>query len=173
MYSKNLIMLLTSKILYRKATLKDVETLAKLRVAFINEVFNIEENKDSDQLRKELAKYFTATISDQSVIAWIAEYENRIVSTSTIVIWHAPPTYTGLGKEGRRGYILNMYTAKEFRKKGIASVLLDKLIAEAKALDLEYVHLHASEDGIGIYKKLGFENSKFPELNLDINPKIQ
>jgi ribosomal protein S18 acetylase RimI-like enzyme len=102
------------------------------------------------------------------VIVWIAEYENRIVSTSTLVLWHAPPTYTGLGKKGRRGYILNMYTEKEFRKMGIASALLDKLIAEAKAMDLEYVHLHSTEAGIGIYRTQGFQDAKFPELNLDI-----
>lgn len=161
-------MIIASKITYRKATLKDVDTLAKLRVAFINEVFNIKQSKDSEQLKLELVDYFTDTLSAQSVIAWIAEYENRIVSTSTLVLWHAPPTYTGLGKKGRRGYILNMYTEKEFRKMGIASVLLDKLIAEAKAMDLEFVHLHASEDGIGIYRKMGFEDSKFPELNLVI-----
>jgi ribosomal protein S18 acetylase RimI-like enzyme len=157
-----------SKISYRKATLKDVETLARLRVTFINEVFKIKVSKDAEKLRKELAEYFTITLSDQSVIAWIAEYKNRIVSTSTLVVWHAPPTYTGLGKKGMRGYILNMYTKKEFRKKGIASVLLDKLITEAKVLDLEYVHLHSTEAGIGIYRKLGFMDSKFPELNLVI-----
>lgn len=157
-----------SKISYRKATLKDVETLARLRVTFINEVFKIKVSKDAEKLRKELAEYFTITLSDQSVIAWIAEYKNRIVSTSTLVVWHAPPTYTGLGKKGMRRYILNMYTKKEFRKKGIASVLLDKLIQEARTLNLEYVHLHSTEAGIGIYRKLGFKDSKFPELNLVI-----
>ena len=158
----------TSKITYRKATLQDVEDLAELRVVFINEVFKMEENQDSDQLRKELVEYFTASLSDQSIITWVAEYENRIISTSTLVLWHAPPTYTGLGKKGMRGYILNMFTEKRFRKKGIASVLLDKLIYEAKELKLEYVHLHSTEDGIGIYRKMGFQDAKFPELNLII-----
>ena len=161
-------MINTSQINYRKATLKDIETLAKLRVVFINEVFNIKESEDSDQLRKELIEYFSGALSNQSVIAWIAEYKNRIVSTSTLVLWHAPPTYTGLGKKGLRGYILNMYTEKAFRKNGIASILLDKLINEAKALNLEYVHLHSTEDGIRIYRKQGFRETKFPELNLVI-----
>ena len=167
-YLKFLIMLNASKITYRKATLKDVEMLAKMRVVFINEVFKIKKSKDADQLRKELVEYFTTTLSDQSVITWLAEYDNRIVSTGSLVLWHAPPTYTGLGKKGMRGYILNMYTEKEFRKKGIASILLDKLIIEAKALNLEYIHLHSTEDGIRVYRKLGFQDTKFPELNLAI-----
>ena len=158
----------TSKITYRKATLQDVEPLAELRVVFINEVFRIEKNQDSDQLRKELIEYFTASLSDQSIIAWVAEYEKKIIGTSTLVLWHAPPTYTGLGKNGMRGYILNMFTERKFRKKGIASVLLRKLINEAKELKLEYVHLHSTEDGIEIYRKMGFQDAKFPELNLII-----
>ena len=161
-------MTILSKIIYRKANQSDIGTLATLRVKFINDVFNIKKSKDSEQLRKELVEYFTTTLSDKSVIAWIAEYENRIISTSTLVIWHAPPTYTGLGKKGMRGYILNMFTEKPFRKKGIASVLLNKLINEAKALNLEYVHLHSTQDGIGVYKKQGFEDTKYPDLNLVI-----
>jgi ribosomal protein S18 acetylase RimI-like enzyme len=61
-----------------------------------------------------------------------------------------------------------MYTEKKFRKKGIASILLNKLINEAKALNLEYIHLHSTEDGIEIYRKQGFRDTKFPELNLVI-----
>ncbi len=162
-------MINTSKITYRKATLHDVENLAELRVIFINEVFSIKESQDSIQLKKELTEYFKASLSDQSNIAWIAEYENKIISTSTLVIWHAPPTYSGLGKKGLRGYILNMYTEKKFRKKGIASVLMEKIINEAKDLNLELVHLHSTNDGIGIYRKMGFQDTKFPELNLTIN----
>jgi len=161
-------MINTSKITYRKSTLQDVEILAELRVKFINEVFKIEESPDAGELKKELIEYFTESLSDHSIIVWIAEYENIIIGTSTLVLWHAPPTYTGIGKKGMRGYILNMFTEKKFRKKGIASVLLDKLIHEAKDLNLEYVHLHATNDGIEIYRKMGFQDSKYPELNLII-----
>lgn len=159
----------TSKIKFRKATLKDVKSLAELRVKYINEVFKIEKSQDGDQLVRELKEYFTRSLSDHSNIIWIAEYENEIIGTSTLVLWHAPPTYTGLGKNGMRGYILNMFTKKKFRKMGIASSLLDKLIREAKELNLEYVHLHATNDGLEIYRKIGFHDSKFPELNLIID----
>lgn len=162
-------MINTSGITYRKATLQDVENLAELRVIFINEVFRKEKNLEGDQLKKELIEYFTASLNDLSNIVWIAEHENQIIGTSTLVIWHAPPTYSGLGKKGLRGYILNMYTEERFRKKGIASVLIKKLINEAKRLNLEFVHLHSTNDGIGIYRKMGFQDSNFPELILTLD----
>lgn len=162
-------MINTSGITYRKATLQDVENLAELRVIFINEVFRKEKSQEGDQLKKELIEYFTASLNDLSNIVWIAEHENQIIGTSTLVIWHAPPTYSGLGKKGLRGYILNMYTEERFRKKGIASVLIEKLINEAKRLNLEFVHLHSTNDGIGIYRKMGFQDSNFPELILTLD----
>jgi len=34
---------------------------------------------------------------------------------------------------------------------------------------LEFVNLHATNDGIGVYKSMGFEETKFPELKLKLN----
>ena len=62
-----------------------------------------------------------------------------------------------------------MYTLPKFRKKGIASVLLDNLISDARKLNLEYVGLHTTKDGIGIYKKKGFTAPSYPELQLKLD----
>lgn len=153
---------------FRIATINDVRTLAKHRIKFLNEVFDLKTHPDSEQLEIELIDFFYKSINDNSLVAWIAEYENQIISTSSLVIWKAPLSYSGLGLEGKRGYILNMYTLNEFRKKGVSSLLLEKLIDEAKKMKLEFVNLHATEDGISLYKKIGFKEPKFPELKLKI-----
>jgi hypothetical protein len=44
--------------------------------------------------------------------------------------------------------------------------LLNELIKEAKSLGLKYLHLHASKDGIKIYRKAGFAEPEQPELEL-------
>lgn len=154
---------------YRRAEFKDAAILAEHRIIFIHGVFNTEANEKTEQLRKELIEYFNESIPNKSFIAWLAEYENKIIATSGLAIWQAPLTYSGLGKGGKRGDILNMYTLPEFRNNGIASVLLDKLIEDAKKLNLEYVGLHATDDGIRIYKKKGFIHPSYPELQLNLN----
>ena len=80
-----------------------------------------------------------------------------------MVVWQMPGRYGGL-EEGRLGYILNMYTVPEARGKGICTRLLDELMKEARKLGLKYLHLHASEERVGIYKKAGFTYPKQAEM---------
>jgi GNAT superfamily N-acetyltransferase len=83
-------------------------------------------------------------------------------------VWQIPGRYEGL-ESGRAGYILNMYTIPEARRNGICTRLLKELIREAKSLGMRYLHLHASKDGEGIYKKAGFVDPEQPELKLRLN----
>jgi ribosomal protein S18 acetylase RimI-like enzyme len=78
-----------------------------------------------------------------------------------------PARYGGL-ESGRLGYILNLYTVPEARRKGICTRLLNELIKEAKSLGLKYLHLHASEEGRNIYRKAGFVEPDQTELILRI-----
>ena len=80
-------------------------------------------------------------------------------------MWQMPGRYGGL-ETGRCGYILNMYTIPEARGRGVCTRLLEELIKEAKSLGLRYLHLHASEDGVNIYRKAGFAEPKRAELAL-------
>jgi len=73
--------------------------------------------------------------------------------------------YRGL-ESGRLGYILNLYTVPEARRKGICTRLLNELIKEAKSLGLKYLHLHSSEEGRNIYRKAGFVEPDQTELIL-------
>jgi len=82
-----------------------------------------------------------------------------------MVVWQMPARYGGL-ESGKAGYILNLYTIPEVRRKGICTRLLNELIKEAKALGLKYLHLHASEDGISIYRKAEFTEPDQIELKL-------
>ena len=156
------------KITFRRAKPDDAYILSEYRVKYINEVFGIKTHPDSEQLKIELIEYFSQSIINKSVISWLAEYENRIISTSCLVIWRAPLSYSSLGNKGKRGYILNMYTLNKYRKTGIATALLEKLIVEAKKMKLEFVNLHATNDGMMVYKNMGFAEPKFPELKLKI-----
>ena len=153
------------KISYRRANINDIETLVEYRVRFLNELNNHPEDDETKILRKTLRKYFSKTIPSNEFIAWLAEYNGRVIATSGMVVWELPARYGGL-ESGRAGYILNMYTIPEARKRGICTRLLNELIKEAKALGLKYLHLHASKDGISIYIKAGFTEPDQTELRL-------
>jgi len=53
-----------------------------------------------------------------------------------------------------------MFTKKEFRRKGIATILFEKIFNEAKILNYRIFRLHTSIYGKGLYKKYGFTDSE-------------
>jgi GNAT superfamily N-acetyltransferase len=153
------------KLVYRRATINDKPILVEFRVRFLNELNNHLENDETKIVRKSLLGYFNGAIPSNDFIAWLAEYDGKIIATSGMVVQQIPARYGGV-ESGRLGYLLNFYTIPEARRNGIATVLLGKLIEEAKSLGLKYLYLHASEDGISIYRRAGFVESEQPELKL-------
>jgi len=149
----------------RRANINDVESLVDFRVRFLNELYGHLENDETEILRRSLGKYFREAIPSRSFVAWLAECDGKIVGTSGMVVWQMPARYGGL-ESGKLGYVLNMYTVPEARGKGICTRLLNRLIREAKSLGLKYLHLHASEEGMSIYRKAGFSESNQKELGL-------
>lgn len=149
---------------YRRACADDVDALVECRIRFMNELFAHPEDEESEMLKKELRAYFSKAIASGEFVAWIAERCGKVVSTSGMVVWQIPPRY-GL-VSGRLGYILNMYTVPEERKQGVCTRLLNELIKEARALELAYLHLNASDGGVSIYKRAGFVEPDQIELEL-------
>jgi GNAT superfamily N-acetyltransferase len=155
------------KITYRRATVGDIQVMVDYRIRFLNELFNHPENHETTIVRKSLLEYFTEAVPSNDYVAWVAEYNGKIIATSGMVVWQKPAIYGGV-ESGKLGYLLNFYTNTEARKNGIATRLLNELINEAKSIGLKYLHLHASKDGINIYKKAGFVEPEQPELELKL-----
>ena len=159
---------MTPKINYRKANQSDAVRLAEMRTEFLQEVGQAYNPRDIKVLTAQLYDYFKSNLENENLIVWLAEFEEEIIATSAMVIWYPIPSFSNMKNNGR-GYILNMYTLKKFRHQGIASELLQKLKCTAKKLNLDKVHLHATESGVPLYKKEGFLSKGFPELEFRTN----
>jgi len=155
------------KIYYRRANIDDIKALVEYRIKFLNELYDPPEGDEINIIKKNLEEYFSKRILSKDFISWLAEYKGKIVGTSGMVVWQLPSRYGGL-ESGKLGYILNLYTIPEKRRKGICTKLLNELIQEAKSAGLKYLHLHASKYGINIYKLLGFKEPYHKELVLKI-----
>jgi GNAT superfamily N-acetyltransferase len=155
------------KIVYRHVTVGDVSALADCRIRFLNELHSHQEDDETRVLRKSLLEYFTRAIPRNDFIGWVAERDGRIIATSGMVVWQVPGRYGGV-ESGKLGYLLNFYTVPEARGRGIATRLLNELIGEARSLGLKHLHLHASKNGINVYRRAGFVEPEMPELVLKI-----
>ncbi len=149
---------------YCRATLDDVDALVDFRLKFLADRAGSERAPDEELIAKNLREYFREAMPRGTFLAWLAERDGAVVATSGMVIWQIPPNNSV--PTGRMGYILNMYTVPEARRRGICTALLEKMIEEARALGLSRVHLHASRPGEGIYRRRGFVEPSDVELLL-------
>jgi len=58
--------------------------------------------------------------------------------------------------DSRQGVILNVFTEPEWRRRGIAALLMKTIIEWSREQCLEELVLHASDDGRALYEQLGF-----------------
>jgi hypothetical protein len=143
-----------NKLAIRRASSADIGTIIEYRIIFLSETYGIPTPEKELRLRKSLQEYLERSVENNSFISWIADYENKPVGFSGMVIREQPGNFEI--PEGRTGYILNMFTLKDFRNNGICKMLFQKLLGEASLFNLEKIELHATVDGEPVYRQFGF-----------------
>jgi GNAT superfamily N-acetyltransferase len=58
--------------------------------------------------------------------------------------------------EGRQGTVVNVFTEPQWRRRGIAGLLIKEIITWSKDEHLDRLLLHASDEGRSVYERLGF-----------------
>ena len=147
----------------REATLDDITEILRQRRAMYEDM----DYNDSAALTAMVtlsAEYLTKAIPQGSFRAWLVSIEDRIVGGGAIVIspWPAHP----YDLECRRATILNVYTDREYRRRGVARQIMQTMIDWCRAEGFAQVALHASPDGRPLYESLGFAVSNEMKLTL-------
>ena len=143
---------------YRAATIHDLDALIELRIAFLNAMQPFTEAELAMPIRR-LPAYFRQHLG-RDFFAWLAVEGDQIVSTVQLVVCEQPANPRM--RTGKTGLIINVYTKPDFRKRGLASVLLRMAMEEAKRHDVSYIELQATESGQPVYEKLGFQPVQLP-----------
>lgn len=151
----------------RKAELKDAALLSEVRkLQLIDE--GIKPGCDIDP---ELDSFFKKWLVSDDFLQLIAEENGNLLSTAAIIYYDLPPSFTN--KIGIRGYVTNVYTAPEHRRKGLSKMLLKKLLEDAESRGIKKLWLGASEDGRPLYEKLGFiQQESYMELTLEDKSEV-
>lgn len=142
--------------IYRKATMEDINELVRLRMEFLNEVQDSDRQND-EQLAKQTFEYLKINMQNDSFISWLALDDNKIVGTSGIYFYTVPPSYKNIS--GKTAYIMNMYTIPGYRSKGIANQLFNSVVKEARDRGCGKITLNATDMGRPLYLKNGFVDS--------------
>lgn len=151
-------------VIRRVLTESDIELMATYRIEYLTEMLEKPENFNAEKLHSDFKKFITDNIQNGLLIALVAEYEAKPVSYGAIILRTVPGDfYTSTYLEGD---ILNMYTIPTARKQGISTVLLNKLISEARDAGVSKLSLHTTAAGEKLYRAAGFDKPIFPFLEL-------
>jgi ribosomal protein S18 acetylase RimI-like enzyme len=150
----------------RRATERDLDTLIEYRIMFLKDSYGDPSPEVESRLKISLKKYFSAALKEGLYISWIAEYKDKPIGFSGMVFREQPGNFDI--PNGKTGYILNIFTLPEYRKNGIASMLMSKLIEEGRARNLDRLELRATNDGEPVYRNIGFVEPHDLPMELDL-----
>jgi len=142
-------------ITYQVAGIEDTETLVEYRLVFARELAGEKPPELIADLRKQMTGYFKKATASGDCVSVIARSGDAIAGIGTVHFRELPGNFKN--PSGKWGYVMNMYTVPEFRRRGICGAILEKLVVEGRKKGITAFELHATTDGEPVYKKGGFE----------------
>ncbi len=149
----------------RTASKNDIETLVRFRFKYMTDVEGELSEKQVSALNAQLPQYFESHIG-RDFTAYLAEDNGKAVSVIFMVRLEKPASVHFLS--GSTCYLMNVYTDTEYRRLGIASKILDRLIADAKSEGITCIDLSATEMGKHVYLKKGFIERGNTEMRMEL-----
>ncbi|SRR6266516_4410982 len=157
---------MSSVVSIRRASLEDVERLVDLRLALERESGHLTQEAMLAEVRRATRQYFLEALPAEAIVVWVAEAHGTIVATSGLIFFQKPPSERNL--RGLEAYLLNMYTVPVWRRQGIATTLLQTLMACAKQRQAHRIWMYATRDGRAIYEQAGFVAKRRHTLEMEL-----
>jgi GNAT superfamily N-acetyltransferase len=147
----------------RLATAADADTIAWHRARMFQDNGEVPAEL-VDEFRTKAKVALEEMMARGEYIGWLASPANapeRVVGGAGVRRLRAlPRPYRSAGgaqiSNGRYVVIINVFTEPDWRRRGVAELLLRRIIDWAKAERIERVVLHASDQGRALYERLGF-----------------
>ena len=139
---------------YQRATIEDLEELVRTRIIVLRAANKLDENTDMSEVEEQSRDYYKKALADGTHTAYLVYDNDRFIGAGGVSYYRVMPTYHN--PSGEKAYIMNMYTAPDYRRKGIAFKTLDLLIQDAKERGITAISLEATDMGRPLYEKYGF-----------------
>ncbi len=146
-------------IVYKKLSENELREITKMRIDQLTEEYTSGgRTVPSDvDLESALLDFYIRNLAAGTYVSLLAFDKDKIVGTSGMSFAEKPPYFTC--PSGRIGILSSMYTDPSYRRKGIATQLLDRLVKEAKDYGCGTIYITASDMGVKLYESYGFKHN--------------
>jgi ribosomal protein S18 acetylase RimI-like enzyme len=97
-------------------------------------------------------------IAEEKYFGWLTVDGDRVVAGAGLLLLDWPPHPLD-PHSTQRGYLLNVYVEPEYRRKKLASHLIEMALAEARRRKIRVVALHSTDEGRALYESNGFRQT--------------
>ena len=140
---------------YRMADASDIDMLMNVRLSMLRIVNDLPVDYIfDDKLVTNSRRYFLE--GDQTTV--VAVDDGRCVACASMSYIEIMPTFSHTS--GKRAHLMNVYTEKDYRRRGIARQLVNMLIEDASVHGATEISLDATESGRPLYESMGFKASE-------------
>ena len=108
---------------YKKATIADIDELVRTRIIVLRAANKLSNDVDMSLVEKESYEYYKSALETGEHVAYLVYDNETFIGTGGVSFYQVMPTYHN--PTGKKAYIMNMYTASEYRRQGIAFHTLD------------------------------------------------
>jgi GNAT superfamily N-acetyltransferase len=155
----------TEKLIVRPATLRDLDTLVQQRRAMWTDL-GVKDPARHHKADKTYRRWAETRMRNHQLMGWVVQNRKGAIAGGGC-LWLQPIQPNPKRTKTLQPYLLSMYTDPDFRRQGVASMIVDKAIEWSRNHGFERLMLHASEMGRTVYKKSGFYRTW--EMRLDLN----
>lgn len=149
---------------FRLATANDLASLVELRILLQKEVNNPSDEAVGTDYIGSLSRYFEQSLRNGTYVSAVTDIDGKLVSANGLVVYRKPPSV--VGGTGQVGYVTNVYTLPEWRRRGFATELMKLLVEYARLKGVDKLHLGATDSGKSVYQRVGFESPSSTPLEL-------
>ena len=143
---------MVQKFEYKKATMEDIDEL--VRIIVLRAANKLSDDVDTSLVEKESYEYYKRASESGEHTAYLVYDNGTFIGAGGVSFYQVMPTYHN--STGKKAFIMNMYTAPEYRRQGIAFQTLDLLVKDAKEQGVLQIALEATDIGRPLYERYGF-----------------
>lgn len=139
---------------WKWADAADLEVLVRTRIQVLRAANQLDDAADMSEVEEQSRMYYQQAGEDHAAL--LVYDGDGVIGTGGVSFYRVMPTCCN--PDGRKAYIMNMYTAPEYRRQGIARKTLDMLVEECRRRGVRFITLEATAAGRPLYESYGFVN---------------